>query len=110
MLTLIGSLACCTLKFKSLLVACHHKNYLGCHYLLEDEQELSLGTLIRPKRIYNFCLFHACFGDNAICFDALSYHLQLIWTNLLTKCLLFLSVFVHALKKKGEKIKVLGKI
>ena len=30
-------------------------------YLLEDEQELSLGMLIRPKRIYNFCLWHACF-------------------------------------------------
>ena len=30
-------------------------------YLLEDEQELSLGMLIRPKRIYNFCLLHACF-------------------------------------------------
>ena len=27
-------------------------------YLLEDEQELSLGMLIRPKRIYNFFLFH----------------------------------------------------
>ena len=31
------------------------------NYLLEDEQELSLGMLIRPKRIYNFCLLHACF-------------------------------------------------
>src|SRR3954464_8086384 len=29
--------------------------------LLEDEQELSLGMLIRPKRIHNFCLLHACF-------------------------------------------------
>ena len=29
--------------------------------LLEDEQELSLGMLIRPKRIYNLCLIHACF-------------------------------------------------
>ena len=28
-------------------------------YLLKDEQELSLGMLICPKRIYNFCLLHA---------------------------------------------------
>ena len=28
-------------------------------YLLEDEQELSLGMLIRLRRIYNFLLFHA---------------------------------------------------
>ena len=27
-------------------------------YLLEDEQELSLGMLIRLQRIYNFLLFH----------------------------------------------------
>src|SRR4051812_41032596 len=45
-------------------------------YLLEDEQELSLGMLIRPKCIYNFCLLLASFGDTTICFDALSYHLQ----------------------------------
>ena len=30
-------------------------------------------SLIRLKRIYNFCLFHAYFGDFDICFDALSY-------------------------------------
>ena len=30
-------------------------------FLLKDEQELSLGMFIRPKRIYNFCLLHACF-------------------------------------------------
>src|SRR4051812_1668469 len=62
-------------------------------YLLEDEQELSLGMLMRPKRINNFCLFHSCFGDIAIHFDALSYHLQLIWTNLLTKCPVPVSVY-----------------
>ena len=27
--------------------------------LLEDEHELSLGMLIRPKRIYNFCLLRS---------------------------------------------------
>ena len=35
--------------------ACHLKNYcFVITYLLEDEQELSLGMLIRLKRIYNF--------------------------------------------------------
>src|ERR1043165_5656728 len=40
------------------------KIMLVVSYLLEDEQELSLGMLIRPKRIYNFCLHHACFCWN----------------------------------------------
>jgi len=42
------------------------------------EQEILVprSLLIRPKRIYNFCLLHASFGDIAICFYALSYHLQ----------------------------------
>jgi hypothetical protein len=35
--------------------ACHIKNYsFVITYLLEDEQELSLEMLIRPKCIYNF--------------------------------------------------------
>ena len=40
-------------------VALHIKNSLFIIYLLEDEQELSLGMLIRLQRIYNFLLFHA---------------------------------------------------
>src|SRR3954464_10714876 len=55
-------------------------------YLLEGEQELSLGMLISPKRIYNFCLLHACFGLYCYTFDALSYTFDHIWTNLLTQC------------------------
>src|SRR3954463_4452400 len=55
-------------------------------YLLEDEQELSLGMLIRPKRIYNFCLLHASFGR--YCYDiyTLLYNFDHLWTNLLTQC------------------------
>jgi hypothetical protein len=35
--------------------ACHLKNYsFVITYLLEDEQELSLGMLIRLKHTYNF--------------------------------------------------------
>jgi hypothetical protein len=40
---------------KIVLGACQLKNYyFVITYLLEDEQELSLGMLIRYKRIYNF--------------------------------------------------------
>ena len=38
----------------------HQKFYLY-HYLLEDEQELSLGMLIRLQLIYNFWCIHAMF-------------------------------------------------
>src|SRR4051812_19624112 len=55
-------------------------------YLLEDEQELSLGMLIRPKRIYNFCLCHACFVWLCHVLLELSYTFEHIWTNLLTQC------------------------
>ena len=37
----------------------HQKIIFLIIYLLEDEQELSLGMLIRLRRIYNFLLFHA---------------------------------------------------
>ena len=36
-----------------------HQKFYFYHYLLEDEQELSLGMLIRLQRIYDFLLFHA---------------------------------------------------
>src|SRR3954467_8594701 len=55
-------------------------------YLLEDEQELSLGMLIRPKRSYNFCLLHACFVRYLYDLDTLSYNFDHIWSNLLTQC------------------------
>src|SRR3954462_6177476 len=53
------------LYLKVLLVVWHVTTeiMLVIIYLLEDEQELSLGMLIRPKRIYNFCLLHACLRD-----------------------------------------------
>ena len=37
----------------------HKKISFFIIYLLEDEQELRLGVLIRLQRIYNFLLFHA---------------------------------------------------
>ena len=39
---------------KIVLLACHLKNYSVIIYLLEDEQQLSLGMLICLRRIYNF--------------------------------------------------------
>src|ERR1043165_9860928 len=55
-------------------------------YLLEDEQELSFGLLIRPKRIYNFCFLHAGFVRLCHVLDELSYTFDYILTNLLTQC------------------------
>ena len=56
---------------KIVLASCHLKNNFVITYLLEDEQELSLGMLMRCERIYNFdalCMFsiqclivYACF-------------------------------------------------
>ena len=45
---------CITILIKIMLVACLIKNYFVITYLLEEKQELSLGMLIRVKRIYNF--------------------------------------------------------
>jgi hypothetical protein len=42
------------MMIRIVLAACHLKNYFVITYLLEDEQELSLGMLIRCERIYNF--------------------------------------------------------
>ena len=56
-LSFINSFSSCALQYyliKIVLVACHSKNYFVIIYLLEDKQELSLGMLIRIRRIYNF--------------------------------------------------------
>src|SRR3954463_5444278 len=81
-------------------------------YLLEDGQELSLGMLIRLKRIDNFRLLHACFVCYCYDLDALSYTFDHIWTNLLTQCTpvpvhvfccFSISVFPHI--KSAQKIR-----
>src|SRR3954469_2575303 len=73
--------------------------------------------LIRPKHIYNFCLFHDLLGDNVMYFFTLSYLFTHIWTNLLTQCtqcqflsadVCKLQVFTHIyrapkIKKKTDK-------
>ena len=54
--------------------------------LLEEEQELSLGMVICPKHIYNFCLLHAWFVWLCRVLLEFSYTFDHIWTNLLTQC------------------------
>ena len=55
-------------------------------YLLEDEQELSLGMLIRLKRICNFCQFHALFMT--LLHVYLHFHIfyNIFRNNLLIQC------------------------
>ena len=58
-------------------VAFHIKNSVFIIYLLEDEQELSLGMLIRLQRIYNFWLLYAILStvlDVYGLYYTLSYH------------------------------------
>ena len=88
--------------------ACHLKNYcFVITYLLKDEQELSLGMLIRLKRIYNFlCAMLVLYQ--------LSNVLPMLWytfyafsgTNLLTSChsasSLFSAVFVFQKSYTGN--------
>src|ERR1041384_6056451 len=76
------------LYLKVLLVVWHVTTeiMLVIIYLLEDKQELSLGGLIRPKRIYNFCLLHACFVCLCHVLVELYYTFEPIWTNLRTQC------------------------
>src|SRR5215216_1807640 len=71
-----------------------HKNSGFIIYLLEDEQELSLGMLIRLQRIYNFLLFHTVmlsFLDVLQSFY--SNFISFFGTNLLTKCPVPVAVF-----------------
>src|ERR1041385_5137682 len=116
-MTLFESLTLIALLFKVLLwlLACHHRNYVVIIYLLEDEQELSLGMLIRPKRIYNFCFLHACFVWLCHVLLELSYTFEPISTNLFTQCTqLPVSVFccccISGFPAIKSAPKILGKI
>ena len=60
----------------------HIKIYMFVIYLLEDEHELSLGMLIRSKRIYNFLLFHVTLIP-LLHIYIMVY--RIFWTNLLTQ-------------------------
>ena len=63
-------------------------------YLLEDEQELSLGRLIRLQHVYNFLLFHAVilsFLDVLQSFY--SNFISFFGTNPLTQCRVPVAIF-----------------
>ena len=78
-------------SIKIVLASCHRKNYFVITYLLEDEQELSLGMLRRCKRIYNFLCSMLVFYPMSICFLHIFTRLPLFfrmfsYTNILTRC------------------------
>ena len=65
----------------------HQKIILFITYLLEDEQELSLGMLIRVKHIYNFLLFHASYMPLLHVFTIILHNFQAFCrTKILTRC------------------------
>jgi hypothetical protein len=68
--------------------AFHLKNYsFVITYLLEVEQELSLGMLDMSQTYLYFLMLHACFTPFASCFVYTSWHFYAIsGTNLLTRC------------------------
>ena len=54
----------------------HKKLFFFIIYLLEDERELSLGMLIRLRRIYNFWLFHAIILQLSYTFGNFLYYFR----------------------------------
>ena len=83
------------------------KLYLVIIYLLEYEQELSLGMQIRLKRIYNFLLFHACYISLPHVFIMFLYHFGIFYgTNLLTRCPVPVHVFCYLFVSE----KLVGKV
>ena len=86
---------------KFVLASCHLKNYFVITYLLEDEQELSLGMLIRLKRIYNFLCFMLVFYLMPYVFYMFSFFFRTFsWTNLLTRCLVPVSSCLFLVSEK----------
>jgi hypothetical protein len=68
--------------------ACHLKNYsFVITYLLEDEQELSLGMLDTSQMYLYFLMLHACLHTICFVFCYTSWHFYAFsGTNLLTRC------------------------
>ena len=69
------------------------KNSIFIIYLLEDEQVLSLGMLIRLQRIYNFWLLHAILSTVLDVFGFIIHFYIIFGTNLLTQSPVPVSVF-----------------
>ena len=76
----------------------HQKLSFLIIYLLEDEQELSLGMLIRLQRIYKFLMFHVVIIILG-CFTVILYHFLVLTYWHSAKCqLLFSACFLHRRK------------
>ena len=86
------------------------KNLFFIIYLLEDEQELSLGMLIRLQPIYNFWLFHVVilsFLDvlQSFYYCFISFLVLTYWHN--AKCqLLFSACFLHCRKSISDGVQM----
>ena len=92
---------------KFVLASCHLKNHFVITYLLEDEQELSLGILILCKHIYYFWWSMLVFYPTPYVFYMFSLCFPMFfiiyWTNLLTRCPVPISVcFVFELQKRSK--------
>ena len=82
--------------------------FLFITYLLEDEQELSLGMLIRCKRIHNFLMFHAWFYLLSYVLSTLWSNFHMIsWTNLLTRPTVRAACFLLFLVPGSQKMNIL---
>src|SRR4051812_25943913 len=86
--TLIPTALLYLFLIKLVLAQCHIKNYcFVITYLLEDEQELSLGMLICLKRIYNFLCSLLVLYQFLWVFSMLHATFYAFYgTNLLTRC------------------------
>ena len=84
-------------------------------FLLEDEQELSLGMLIRLRRIYNFLIVSCQYYTTFIYFW--QHFILFFGTNILTKCpvqvpvccMFFVSQKIH-IKQSPNAIKFYGEL
>ena len=76
-----------------MLLECHFKNYSVIIYLLEDEQELSLGMLICVRHIYNFLCSMLDYISVPHVSVMVLYNFGMIGTNLLSRCPVPVPVF-----------------
>jgi hypothetical protein len=80
-------------------------------YLLEDEQELSLGMLDTSPTYLKFLMLHAYFYTICLVFHYTSWHFYVISrTNLLTRChsasSLFSAIFVFQKSYTGNILEI----
>ena len=80
-------------------------------YLLEDEQELSLGMLDTSQTYLYFLIFHACFIPIATCFASTLCHFYTFSeTNLLTRCHSASSCFLLFLYSREASLEIFSEL